>query len=340
LNGFFVVHKNLISIIMPVRDTEKYLPQCINSIIQQQHENWELISVNDGSTDSSLSILYSYAEKDPRIKVFDNANHGLINALRLGFDRSKGKLLTRMDSDDIMPSNKISLMLKHWLQYEKGSLITGGVKYFAEEEKLGDGFIRYAEWLNDLMKTESFRSNLYKECVIPSCCWLVHREDFVKIGGFESNVFPEDYDLCFRFVYGGLKITPVDGILHHWRDRSDRISRTQEVYRDNRFLDLKLDYFLRYERETDRPLVVWGAGKNGKDLIKKLQEREQNFDWVCQNEKKIGKAIYNLVLQDASEVFSKDRPQIIIAVASPEEQKKIRDLLKAKTEGMDYWFFL
>ena len=68
---------------------------------------------------------------------------------------------------------------------------------------------------------------------------MVHREDFDKCGGFQSNIYPEDYDLAFRFYRKGLTPIKCDEVLHYWRDYANRTSRTHEHYSDNTFLDIK-----------------------------------------------------------------------------------------------------
>jgi len=251
---------------MPVKDTAPYLEACISSILEQTFTDWELIAVNDNSSDDSLAILEGFATKDKRVKVFTNASPGLLEALRFGYAQTTGGLIHRMDSDDKMPLSKLQLMADAW--QGKRSLVTGGTEYFKDNGKVGDGFRRYDAWLREVARNQSHAIEMYRECVIPSNCWLLHREDFDAIGGFEPETFPEDYDLCFRFITGGLHIIGLDEILHHWRDREDRISRNWEVYRDNRFYELKINYFFKHSRKQERPLVLWGAGKNGKDRAK------------------------------------------------------------------------
>lgn len=332
----------LISIVLPTKDTAPYLEECLDSIIGQTYENWELLAVNDASTDSSYEIIQQYAEKDDRIISLNNPNPGLLHALRYGYANSSGELIHRMDSDDRMPLNKLELMLNEWKKHGKGSLITGGTEYFSDDGEVGDGFRRYDSWLRQVARENTHRQEIYRECVIPSNCWLVHREDFDRVGGFEPDRFPEDYDLCFRFYKGGLNIIGLDAVLHHWRDRSDRISRNWEVYKDNRFLNLKTDYFIELERDSNRPLVIWGAGRNGKDIVRMFKEKsENNIHWVCDNENKIGKDIYDIRMEHFNSIESMSNPQIIIAVASPDDQHEIDDYLKSlkmKT-GEDYWFF-
>ncbi|MGY8926246.1 MAG: glycosyltransferase [Flavobacteriales bacterium] len=333
-----MTEENKISVIMPVKDTAKYLRTCLDSIIDQTYTNWELLAVDDRSSDSSLSILKEYAQKDDRISAISNPEPSLLNALRLGYSHSSGALIHRMDSDDYMPHEKLRRMIE---KSKKGVLVTGATEYFSDEAPIGDGFRRYDKWLMEIAEVQSYREEMYKECVIPSNCWLIHREDFDRVKGFELDTFPEDYDLCFRFLDAGLNIVGIPEVLHNWRDRSDRISRNWDAYKDNRFFNLKIVYFYRISRDSKRPLVLWGAGKNGKDLAKLILLNENNFHWICDNAKKIGKDIYDIRMHHFDHLLKLDNPQLIIAVASPDGQIEIQQILDKLNlkKGVDYWFF-
>jgi len=327
---------------MAAKDTAIYLEECLDSIIGQTYKNWELIAVNDHSTDDTREILDSYAEKDDRIRVFESSGYRLIPALQEGYRHATGELINRMDSDDRMPLDKIETLVSEWMNYGEGTIIAGGTEHFVDEGEVGDGFLRYEKWLNEIAKNSKHFQEIYKECVIPSHCWIIHRNDFERAGAFNPEVYPEDYDLCFRFYEHGLNVVGIDKVLHYWRDRSDRISRTWEEYKDVRYFALKLKYFLRLDRDRSRPLVLWGAGRNGKDLAKLLIERREEFHWVCDNPKKIGRDVYGIILEDLNSILSLDKPQIMIAVASPKESQLIKNQLHdwGKQPVKDFWFFL
>lgn len=331
----------LVSIIMAVKDTAPYLHDCIDSIIDQTYQNWELIAVNDHSSDATPEILASYTLKDPRIRIFNSDKPLLIPTLQVAYKQVRGTLINRMDSDDKMPDYKIQLLVDEWHKYGRGHVIAGGTKHFVDEGEVGQGFINYEKWLNNVAKNNTHYQQIYKECVIPSHCWMIHKEDFDLVGAFDPNIYPEDYDLCFRFYRNKLKIIGIDKILHHWRDRSDRISRTWDVYKDNRYFEMKLRFFYELDRDNSRPLVIWGAGRNGKDIVKLVQPYDNTFHWVCDNERKIGKDIYSVILEDYSIIGDLVNPQIIIVVASPDGKLEIQELLNKwnKEPVSDYWFF-
>ena len=89
-----------ISVIVPVYNTEKYLPKCLDSLVNQTYKDIEIICINDGSKDNSLNVLKDYANKDKRIKVIDQENQGVSCARNAGIDIAKGKYISFIDSDD------------------------------------------------------------------------------------------------------------------------------------------------------------------------------------------------------------------------------------------------
>lgn len=325
---------------MPVKNTAFFLSDCLHSILQQTEKDWELIAINDHSTDDSLGILQAFAKKDHRIKVFTNKGNGIIDALRLAYQYSQGQWVTRMDSDDLMLPEKLAILKSQLIQYGKGHLATGQVEYFSEVD-LGDGYQKYQDWLNRLTKVGTNFQDIYKECVIPSPCWMIHRTDLETCQAFLPNRYPEDYDLCFRFYENGLIVIPNNQVLHQWRDYPNRTSRTDKNYADNRFLALKVHYFLKLELDKKRPLVVWGAGKKGKLIARLLIENKVNFHWVCNNERKIGKDIYGQRLQSFNAVQKMKQPQLIISVAGELPQREILQYLYQQSfkVGVDYYFF-
>lgn len=330
----------LISILMPVKNTAPFLVECLDSILAQTYSNWELIAVNDHSTDASLAILQQYAKDYPQIVVLNNQERGIIPALRLAYSHSKGQLITRMDSDDIMPVFKLERLSTSLLSRGMGHLATGLVEYFSAET-LGNGYQRYAQWLNGLSSTGENFKELYKECVIPSPCWMIYRTDLERCNAFNLDRYPEDYDLCFRFYEAGLICIPTTEVLHHWRDSQGRTSRHDPNYADNNFLAIKIHYFLKLSNNNKRPLVLWGAGKKGKCIAQMLTNAKVPFTWICNNKNKIGKDIYQQRLYPTSHLSTLIQPQIIVAIAEPIAQKTIKESFSKQglTSMKDFFFF-
>jgi len=330
----------LVSILIPFKNTEVFLSECINSILKQTYTNWELIIVDDFSTDGSYQLVEEFAKKYSKITLLKNSESGIIPALQLAFKHSKGDFITRMDSDDIMHPQKIETLTNNLMANKRQSIAIGLVEYFSDTE-LGDGYKNYETWLNKLTKSGNNFSEIYKECVIPSPCWMIHRDDLIACDAFNPHRYPEDYDLTFRFYEQGYSCIPCDKVLLHWRDYATRSSRTQAHYNQNYFLEIKLHYFLKLDYDVSRPLVIWGAGSKGKTIAKIFIEKDVPFYWICNNPKKIGKDIYNQEMLPISYLKELKNALSIISVANNDAQTYIKNYMKElNLEPMkDYFFF-
>lgn len=318
-----------ISIVLPVKNGMPYIADCLQTIINQSFANWQLVVCNDHSSDGTAEVLADFAQKDNRISFCENNGHGVITALQTAYGLSSGDLITRMDADDLMPVDKLQILHDLWQQKGRGHVITGKVKYFPEAE-IADGFKKYEQWLNALCDNANHWDDLFKECVIPSPCWLLHRDDFEACGAFNPDIYPEDYDLAFRFYELGLKVVASSDVLHLWRDHSTRASRTSELYRDQNFFALKVHYFLKWNLAKNKQLVIWGAGKKGKLLAKLFAAKGQPFKWVCNSPNKWGKHIGKVLMQSQKAVLDIDNPCTILAVSSHTDRGDIFELLDQK----------
>ena len=332
--------KPLVSIVITAKNAGQYVHACLESILHQTYQNWECIITDDHSDDDTSAIINRLALKDGRFICLSNDGNGIIDGLRCSYRHSRGQLITRMDADDIMVPTKLELMVSALTEVGEGHLAVGEVAYFSEDG-VGGGYKKYAFWLNSLTRSAANFSEIYKECVIPSPCWMVYRHDFKRSGGFNSDVYPEDYDLCFRYRQSGLKIKPIPKVIHRWRDHETRASRNDPHYKDNRFLQLKCDWFLKEDYNRNKNLVLYGAGKKGKWIAKFLVSKKIPFTWITNNEKKIGRDIYGVCLTSETAIDSLRNVQMIIAVAKPTEQEEIvRDLeTLGHLKGIDYFLF-
>ncbi len=330
----------LISILIPFKDSAEFLPECLDSIINQTYANWEVVAVNDHSIDHSYKILKEYSVKENRITVVNNKGKGIIDALKTAYVLSKGDYITRMDSDDIMANERLSTMVHSLLQKGNGYLAVGQVKYFSHRG-IGNGYDRYEKWLNQLTKEGNNFTEIYKECTIPSPCWMVSKTDLDTCDAFHPNRYPEDYDLTFRFYAQNLKVIPCNKVLLYWRDYDTRTSRTSAHYAQNYFLGIKLHYFLQLDYIPLKTLILWGAGNKGKTIAKSLLAQKIEFQWICDNPKKIGKEIYGIKMQPYKILNDLKIYQSIITVANEAAQEEIKIYFAAngKQPMSDFYFF-
>ena len=112
---------NLVSVIIPVFNVEKYLPECLESVMNQDYQNLEIILINDGSTDNSGKICDKYAKQDKRIRIVHKTNSGVSDSRNIAIKQATGRLIVFIDSDDYIGREMISMLVS---KYEKKSLTT------------------------------------------------------------------------------------------------------------------------------------------------------------------------------------------------------------------------
>ena len=182
---------NLISVILPVYNAEKYLSNCIESILDQSYRKFELIIINDGSTDKSEKIISNYCAKDSRIKyIKNNFNAGITSSLIKGVNQSQGNYIARQDADDISKPERLKKQLS-WLLEDEKRVLCGTNADFFESKKIIFPFY---------YKNLSIKKNLkYINC-------FVHSSVMFKNNGMNYNPlykFTQDYDLWRRLVIKG-----------------------------------------------------------------------------------------------------------------------------------------
>ena len=326
----------MISVLMPCKDAAEYIADTLLSIQEQTFEKWELIAIDDHSSDNTAEILEKYASNDRRINVYRNTGKGIVDALTVAFEYSKFDYISRMDADDLMHPLKLEKFLEVTLKYPN-TITTSKVQYFSNQS-LKSGYLKYQRWLNQRVSKQDFYAEIYKECVLPSPNWMMHKSVLEKLGGFKSLDYPEDYDLCFKAYLNEVEIHGISEKLHFWRDYPERTSRNDNNYADNTFLALKLRYFIQKELDASTNLFLWGAGSKGKRIAQKLQNKDVNFQWLTDNPKKIGKSIYEIPLISSDSIKNVTSAVVIIAVANPKEQKEIKEKLNLNRHLKPFFF--
>tara|TARA_B100000508_G_scaffold141079_1_gene146076 strand:+ start:47646 stop:48650 length:1005 start_codon:yes stop_codon:yes gene_type:complete len=322
-----------ISILIPARNEEQFISDCLASIKNQSYQYWEAIVVDDHSSDRTASIIKEYVERDKRFSYLQNNGQGIIDALRTAYKKSTGELITRMDADDLMRDEKLQTLSSLLIKSGTGHVAVGGVHYFSAD-KVRSGFSNYEKWLNERTKSGTNFRDIFRECSIPSPNWMMFRSDLEAIGAFESDRYPEDYDLAFRMFLGELSVIPCDIITHDWRDYPTRTSRTDDNYKDHTFTAIKWHYFNTFFRNDQQELVIFGTGYRGKKLAQHLIENGVSFSWVSHNKEKIGKHIYDVMIEPL-EGFDWNNKQIIATVAKDKGRDEVTKLAEANGKTLN-----
>ena len=211
----------LVSVVIPVHNTEPYLKQCLNSVLGQTLTNIEVICVDDASTDSSLSILNEYAAADSRVRVFSQNNGGAGAARNLGLEHAAGVYLSFLDSDDFFESEMLEKSAKRANETEADITVFGAWLYDGSRDAN-----RQAKWVLDtehLPNAEPFEPQAIQDYLFNAFgnyTWnKLFRADFIKSNDIEFQRISRTNDLLFTCsaLAKASKIATVDQCFVHYR---------------------------------------------------------------------------------------------------------------------------
>ena len=318
-----------ISVLLPVRDAAPYLPECIASLRAQTFEDFEVLAVDDGSTDDSVQILSAWATEDPRVSVIRQAHGGITKALEAGRARARGRYLARMDADDIAEPVRFA---EQFALLEGRPELAGcgaGVRYFPRAEVRG-GARRYEEWINAIRTPEDVERNLFVECPLAHPTFFLRRSAVAEVGGYVDRGWPEDYDLLLRLWRSGARLAAVERVLLRWRIRDDRTSVRNDSYTAGAFRRCKVHYLLdTLARERDG-VVIWGAGPIGKAFAREVQEQGGTVRaFVDLDPRKIDQCIHGAPVIPPSRVDEYRESLAVAAVGQEGARERIRAELES-----------
>ncbi len=212
----------LVSVIIPAYNAEQYVGFCLDTVIAQTHKNLEIIVVDDGSTDNTGKICDEYAEKDPRIKVIHQTNHGVAFTRNVGLDNVTGEYIAFIDSDDYVKNIYIEMLLKTCI--ETSCNLTVCKSFDTDKRELFDLPFSYNIHTYDsdfLLHDLSYLSDL-NEVVISM---LFHKSVFNDLR-FPAGLIYEDSYIYFDFIKNAKKIAFIDTVLYYYYLSSNSIMRS------------------------------------------------------------------------------------------------------------------
>ena len=222
--------KEILSIIVPVYNAENYLKECIDSILGQKYSNIELILVNDGSKDSSLSICNEYKKNDFRVKVIDKQNEGVSIARNVGIEAAKGKYIGFVDSDDLVMNDTFFILIEKLKKYPEVKFVS-----FMPEMVYPNGEKKYPvkqeaeEVVYDSME---YRKHLYLETTNVACWSKLFRADFIKKYRFPKYKVNEDFYLLYSMTKQDIQVLSINNVLYKYMIRNGSLSSIHSSRKD------------------------------------------------------------------------------------------------------------
>ena len=217
------MENKLISLIIPVYNTEKYLRQCLDCVVNQTYKNLEIIIINDGSTDNSLDIINEYASKDNRIKVLDIENSGGGNARNKGLDIVTGDYIGFVDSDDTLELKMYEILMDY---IEKDNVEMCICDYstsptFGENKPIKDVVLDNHELMKQLLEDEVITSHFWRK---------LYPAKVFKTNRFNSRKVVHDMSLDHILLKEIKSAVHIDAPLYIYREANpDNLSNTNAL---------------------------------------------------------------------------------------------------------------
>ena len=260
----------LVSVVIPAFNAEKYIATCIDSVLAQSYSNFEIVVVDDGSTDNTIDLISEY--KNPRIKTYSQVNSGSASARNHGVQKASGEWIAFIDSDDIWTTDKLQKQLEQcadcaWSHTD--SYFLGGI--YEEHTKASD--------LSEKHSGEIF-SRLLVENFIGTSCVMIKKAIFQEIGGFSSSYRAlQDWDLWIR-VAAKYQICYIAEPLVYYRVHPESTSR---------FTRKTLPYHLSLiDRTFSKEGVAFrhqqlkpSALSTSFEICSQISEQEEDFIFSC-----------------------------------------------------------
>ncbi|MDX1503906.1 MAG: glycosyltransferase [Thermoanaerobaculia bacterium] len=332
-----------VSVLLPVHDAREHLDDAIESIERQSFADFEVVAVDDGSTDGSADLLDAWSRRDDRVRWISSHRRGLVGALNLALAAARAPLVARMDADDRCDARRLELQVALLDRKREVTVASCLIRHFPDSQ-VAEGFRHYERWLNSLVTHEEIWRDRFIESPVPHPSVMARRAALLAVGGYRDVGWPEDYDLWLRLAARGARFEKVPETLLLWRDHAGRLTRTDPRYAVERFLACKAHHLTQGPLLGADGVLLWGAGQTGRRLSKHLARRGAPLAaFLDIDERKIGRTLRGLPIHPVDDLprllSAPGRTTVLAAVSS----RGARELIRQRLDGLglvetrDYW---
>lgn len=327
-----------VSILLPVKNEEKYLPAALDSLFRQTISSWELIAVDDGSTDGTGAILDQAARSDKRVRVLRPSGRGLVAALNAGLEACRAPQVARMDADDISHPLRLEIQSAFMASNPVVGLAACSFRHFPRT-LLRSGMLAYEKWQNALVSHEEIMRDLFVESPFVHPSVMFRRDRVLAVGGYREMGWPEDYDLWLRLASAGIRFARIPRTLFYWRERPERATRTMSEYSAEAFRACKVHHLKEgFLRGVDE-VVLAGAGLEGRAWSRALRQEGIGVAcWVDVDPRKVGRELHGSPVVSHLEVKGGNCARVLGTVGTRGAREQLRNWARGAgfTEGVGF----
>ncbi len=279
----------VISVLLPVYNDARFLPRAVRSIRRQTLSAWDLLLLDDGSTDGTRALVDHLAAQDPRIRAVHLSHRGIAEALNVGLQRATAPYVARMDADDVSAPHRLSVQ-KAWLDDRPDLCVVGSKVRIFPRNRLTSGMRAYEAWINTMLSPEDVAREIFVESPLVHPTVLMRREAVLEAGGYQGPG-PEDYDLWLRLHRRGERFAKVPEVLLWWMDRPDRATRRSPDYSREAFRRCKARHLAEVLQGHDEREILLVGNREAKRLAGLLEAAGLRISgYVDVNPRRIGTA--------------------------------------------------
>lgn len=282
---------------MPVWNGGATLAAALESLLAQSLAHFEIIVVDDGSTDETPHILNHYAARDSRVRPLRIAHGGIVAALNHGLAHVRAPLVARMDADDICHPHRLALQVAHLDTHPGTGLVASRVTFGGDRTTAG-GLAHHVDWMNTLLTHEAIALARFRESPLAHPSVMFRTALVAQHGGYAEGPFPEDYELWLRWLDAGVRMEKLSQELVVWNDPPTRLTRTHANYAPEAFTLLRTHFLARWlHAHNPHGPDIWvvGAGRASRGRARPLQQHNIHIRaWIDIDPRKIGNIVEGL----------------------------------------------
>ncbi len=232
--------KIAVTIVVPAYNASEYIAKTVKSVLQQTYTDFELLVIDDGSTDDTADIVHNFSLQDSRVKLISQENQGVSVARNTGIKMAKGEFIAFLDADDLWLPNKLVSHLEHLHQNSEVGVSFGKVEFLSSNGEL-TGYISNSPL--GAIKSEYL---LYENPTVTTSNIVVRREVFEQVGYFDEQIsYSEDLEWLLRLsCHQAWKIEGINKVLTRYRISQNSLS--SDLYKMEQGWNLLINKVMNY----------------------------------------------------------------------------------------------
>ncbi len=228
-----------VSVLLPVRDAAPWLAASLESLGRQSFRDFEIVAVDDGSTDSSGDLLERAAAREPRLRVLHTPRRGLPAALATAHRLARAPLLARHDADDLSHRDRLSQQVAFLAAHPRVAVVGARLRLFPGSA-VRPGMRRWVAWHNALLAHEELAREVLGESPLAHGTALLRRRWVERVGGWTERGWAEDVDLWVRLLRAGARFAKLPRVLYAWRQHPRSATWSDPRYGRARMRELRM----------------------------------------------------------------------------------------------------